>query len=108
MIVLFQSGEASTVEGNKHTHYFPKTILRAPHSSKIELQVLANASFQLVCGSVLSLFNETAGFDFGNAVVCIVLIGSEAATRVVPCKKVLLEISQNSLENTCARVSFLI
>ena len=33
---------------------------------------------------------------------------SEAATRGVLCKKVFLEISQNSQENTCARVSFLI
>ena len=32
---------------------------------------------------------------------------SEAATRGVLCKKVFLEISQNSQENTCARVSFL-
>ena len=35
-------------------------------------------------------------------------IGSEAATRGVPCKKMFLEISQSSQENTCARVSFLI
>ena len=33
---------------------------------------------------------------------------TEAATRGVLCKKVFLEISQNSQENTCARVSFLI
>ena len=32
----------------------------------------------------------------------------EAATRGVLCKKVFLEISQNSQENTCVRVSFLI
>ena len=32
----------------------------------------------------------------------------EAATRSVLCKKVLLEIPQNSHENTSARVSFLI
>ena len=32
----------------------------------------------------------------------------EAATRGVLCKKLFLEISQNSQENTCARVSFLI
>ena len=32
----------------------------------------------------------------------------EAATRGVPCTKVFLEISQNSQENTCARISFLI
>ena len=32
---------------------------------------------------------------------------SEAATRIAPCKKVFLEISQNSQKNTCARVSFL-
>ena len=31
---------------------------------------------------------------------------SEAATRAVLCKKVFLKISQNSQENTCARVSF--
>ena len=33
---------------------------------------------------------------------------TEAATRGVLCKKVFLEISQNSQENTCARVSFLV
>ena len=32
----------------------------------------------------------------------------EAATRVVLCKKVFLEIWQNSQENTCDRVSFFI
>ena len=32
----------------------------------------------------------------------------EAATRCVLKEKVFLEISQNSQENTCARVSFLI
>ena len=32
----------------------------------------------------------------------------EAATRSVLCKKLFLEISQNSQENTCTRVSFLI
>ena len=32
----------------------------------------------------------------------------EAAMRGVIFKKVILEISQNSQENTCARVSFLI
>ena len=33
---------------------------------------------------------------------------TEAATRCALCKKVFLEISQNSQENTCATVSFLI
>ena len=33
---------------------------------------------------------------------------SEAVVRRCPVKKMFLEISQNSLENTCARVSFLI
>ena len=32
----------------------------------------------------------------------------EAATRGVLCKKVFLEISQNSRKNTCARDSFLL
>ena len=32
----------------------------------------------------------------------------EVAIRGVLCKKVVLEISQNLQENTCARVSFLI
>ena len=35
-----------------------------------------------------------------------IYIVSEAANQGVLCKKVLLEISQNSQENTCARVSF--
>ena len=33
---------------------------------------------------------------------------TEAATRGVLCKKVFLEISQDSQENSCVRVSFLI
>ena len=33
---------------------------------------------------------------------------TEAATRGVQCKKMFLEISQNSQENTCANASFLI
>ena len=33
---------------------------------------------------------------------------SEAATRDVLCKNVFLEISQNSQENICCKVSFLI
>ena len=36
------------------------------------------------------------------------IIWSEAATRDVLWKKVFWEMSQNSQENTCARVSFLI
>ena len=38
----------------------------------------------------------------------IPLYTTEAATRGVLWKKVFLEISQNSQENTCATVSFLI
>ena len=33
---------------------------------------------------------------------------SEAATRVDPWKKVFLKISQNLVENSCAKISFLI
>ena len=36
------------------------------------------------------------------------IVCTEAATRGVLLKKVILEISQNLQENTCARVSFLI
>ena len=39
---------------------------------------------------------------------CNFWVFTEAATRGVYGKKVFLEISQNSQENTCARVSFLI
>ena len=38
----------------------------------------------------------------------IVIYYTEAATRGVPLKKMFLEISQNSQENNCARVSSLI
>ena len=39
---------------------------------------------------------------------CADYLGTEAATIGVPWKKVFLEILQNSQENNCARVSFLI
>ena len=38
----------------------------------------------------------------------MIRVFTEAATRGALCKKVFLEISQNSQENACARVSFLI
>ena len=43
-----------------------------------------------------------------TATVYLRIDSPEAATRGVLCKMVFLEISQNSQENTCARVSFLI
>ena len=48
---------------------------------------------------------------FDSAVVIIflhvILINAEAVTQMSSVKKVFLEISQNSQENTCAKVSFL-
>ena len=38
----------------------------------------------------------------------VFLENSEAVVQRCPVKKVFLEISQNSLENACARASFLI
>ena len=43
-----------------------------------------------------------------NILVQYLFYSIEAAIRVVLCKKVFLKISQNSQENTCAKVSFLI
>ena len=43
-----------------------------------------------------------------NTQICLQTVLSEAATGGVLWKKVFLEISQNSQENTCVRVSFLI
>ena len=39
---------------------------------------------------------------------CSVLLIAEAVVRMCSVEKVFLEISQNSQENNCARVSFLI
>ena len=38
--------------------------------------------------------------------IIAILLPTEAANKGVLCKKVFLEILQNSLENTCAKVSF--
>ena len=46
--------------------------------------------------------------NFGAFLITPNKINTEAATRGVLCKKVLLETLKNSQENTCARVSFLI
>ena len=42
-----------------------------------------------------------------SGLLCIWIIQTEAATRSALWKKMFLEISQNSEENTCARISFL-
>ena len=60
-----------------------------------------NATCQNTPGSFECICNE--GFT-GNGTFCE---GTEAATGGVLQKKVSLKISQNSQENTCARVSFL-
>ena len=50
-------------------------------------------------------FTKTQGLFFHTL---IILTSTEAATGGVLYEKVFLEISQNSQENTCARVSFLL
>ena len=69
--------------------------------SMVSGSVFKVSPFSLIL--ILSLMrdlSENKGFtNFQN---------TETATRCVLCKKEFLEISQNSRENTCARVSFLI
>ena len=54
------------------------------------------------CNNILVIANHFVILESQKMLI------SEAATGGVLCEKVLLEISQNSQENTCARVSFLI
>ena len=44
--------------------------------------------------------------NFKNSQMLLVTVSPEAVARVCSVKKVFLEISQNSRENTCARVFF--
>ena len=55
-----------------------------------------------------TFFTEHLRTTASDDIYALLLLLTEAATRGVLCKKVFLEISQNSQENTCARVSFLI
>ena len=66
---------------------FEKRVFKMKSKSKISLESLRS--------KILALFWN---LDISN---------TEAATRGVLCEKMFLEISQNSQENTCARVSFL-
>ena len=52
--------------------------------------------------------NLTPKVSFEPRFCMIIINGSEAATGDVLQENAFLEISQNSQENTCARVSFLI
>ena len=67
---------------------FGKRLFKMKSKSKISLESLRS--------KILALFWN---LDISN---------TEAATRGVLCEKMFLEISQNSQENTCAMVSFLI
>ena len=58
-------------------------------------------------------FSKTAGklylnLYFLDSLMPLVSLYTEAVAQRYPVKKMFLEISQNSQENTCARVSFLI
>ena len=58
-------------------------------------------------------FSKTAGklylnLYFLDSLMPLVSLYTEAVAQRCPVKKMFLEISQNSQENTCARVSFLI
>ena len=86
---------------HKETSYGPVTIFEKKLfiASVVSGPVFKVSPFSLIL--ILSLMrdlSENKGFtDFQN---------TEAATRSVLCKKVFLQISHNSQENTFARVSF--
>ena len=44
--------------------------------------------------------------NFGSIIRKALMMAAEAVVRMCSVKKVFLEISQNSQENTCARASF--
>ena len=60
---------------------------------------------RVVIGKLLS--KSFSKFTFHKTLKNLSLDASEAVAQRCSIKKLLLEISQNSQENTCARVSFL-
>ena len=72
------------------------------HYSSIKLIILKQSNTLSLPLLILDLSYKSTGYNLNNFKY------KEVATRGVPCKKVFLEISQNSQENIYARVSFLI
>ena len=72
---------------------------KCSHNKKIEDELLQCRKKSNLNSSIKLSFQETNTQE---------TLKSEAATTGVLCKTVFFEISQNSQENTCARVSFLI
>ena len=70
---------------------------KCSHNKEIEDESLQCKKKSNLNSSINLSFQETNAQE---------TLKSEAATRGVLCKKVFFEISQNSQENTCARVSF--
>ena len=81
---------------NKVAKHIFRTTLRKNTSGWLLLQLLFDA-FILLSGAVMKIWKSP-----------YMLVFTEAATRGVLLGKVFSEISQNSQENTSARVSFLI
>ena len=81
---------------NKVAKHIFRTTLRKNTSGWLLLQLLFDA-FILLSGAVMKIWKSP-----------YMLVFTEAATRGVLLGKVFSEISQNSEENTSARVSFLI
>ena len=78
----------NTVFFQKYWPFYSYSCMKTYHFAALNVKVIKNCS---------SRCNKKRNIRW-----------SEAATRGVLWKKVFLEISQNSQENTCARVSFLI
>ena len=92
--------------------------MNAPHESWKDIAVLF-AMLKIIIQTLLYSPSFTANdidryyirFFLVNAILALLReegVFIEAATRGVQLKKVFLEISQNSQENTCVSVSFLI
>ena len=69
---------------------------------------MAESVIELRLVEVTNIFTRDYELDFILIWKLLLLSFLEAVTRRFFVKKVFLEISQNSQENTCARVSFLI
>ena len=98
------------INRNNSVHYRYvrlENITNLQHHNYCNSHIVSWLLFLFVANFVTWSFPEIQNGLFESLITSLIL-DSEAATRGVPCKKMFLEISQNSQENTCARVSFLI
>ena len=85
-IVLFQSGEASTVEGNKHTHTQTHTHTHTHTNTHTHTEHSSNSNIKTVYNSIEPFLWNPSDFSSDVVLSCLWIVFTNSVFQVPPQK----------------------